>query len=110
MNDMKTELNEAFVDSPPILATGEQMANYSQRIAIMVSRAMQVAGEQSDAMAIAAYVAVSRGNARPTLEQLDNIMFDLADEDVDAITSYIERVIERRNAAQVETAETPGKP
>jgi hypothetical protein len=36
-------------------------------------------------------------------------MFELADEDVDAITSYIERVIDRRNAAQVETAETPGK-
>ena len=109
MINMKTELNEAFVDSPPTLSNGEQMANYSQRIAIMVSRAMQVAGEQSDAMAIAAYVAVCRGTARPTIDQLDNIMFELADEDVDAITSYIERVIDRRNAAQVETTETPGK-
>ena len=106
---MKTDLNESFVDNPPTLTSGEQMANYSQRIAIMVSRAIQLAGEQSDAMAIAAYVAVSRGNARPSIDDLESIMFELEDSDVESITGYMERVIERRNAAEVDVAESPGK-
>jgi hypothetical protein len=106
---MKTELHEAFTDSPPTLSTGETMANYSQRIAILVSRALNIAGEESDAMAIAAYIAVSRSLLRPSLDQLEEIMMEVSDDDVDAISGYIERVIDRRNEAKVEAAETPGK-
>jgi hypothetical protein len=106
---MKTELNEAFVDQPPTLSTGEKMANYSQRIAILVARALNLSGEDSDAMAIAAYVAVSRGKLRPTLDELEAVMLEISDDDVDAISDYIERVIERRNVAKIETAEMPGK-
>ena len=106
---MKTEMNEAFTDSPPELSTGEKLAPLSPKISGMLGRALDLIGEASEIMTIAAYVAVSRRIARPTMEELEEIMFELSDGDVEAITDYCYRVIDRRNASQVEVAETPGK-
>jgi hypothetical protein len=106
---MKTELNEAWTDAPPALSTGEQLAVYSQRIATLVNRAISKAGDDSDAMAIACYVAVSRGLLKPSVDDLEDMILGLSDADFDAVTAYLSRVIDRRTRAAVEVADSPGK-
>lgn len=106
---MNTELNEAWTDEPPTISTGEKLLTYSQRVATMVNRAIQKCGDDSDAIAIAAFVAVSKGISRPTLQDLEDILFEITDEDFDAVVSYLSRVIDRRARAAVEVADEPGK-
>ena len=106
---MSTTLDDAFTDTPPILADGTQILPFSERASAMLRIAMRSAGDDSDEAVVAAMVCVSKGNIRPTREQLDEALITLSDADFLQIANYISRVIERRAKAAVEVAEQPGK-
>lgn len=106
---MSTELNEAWTDEPPVLSTGERLATYSVFTGEMVKRAIINCGDDSNPIAIGCYIAVSRKIARPTIQQIEELLFDLTEEDFEETMSYITSVIDRRARAAVEVADEPGK-
>lgn len=102
---MTSDLQESFTDAPP----HEGLLPYSTKAAILVSRAMQYAGEQSDAMAIAAYKLISEGILRPSIKQLEDCMLAMDDVEIEQINDYLNRVIDRKQRSKVSLPETPGK-
>ncbi len=112
-------LDEAFTDSPPVLSDGKILRPFDSRVSHLVAKALQTIGDERDIVAIGAYVIAASWSAldavkvlrsENALDQFEAVALDLPAADFDAVSDYISRVIERRNAAAVEVASTPGKP
>jgi hypothetical protein len=96
-----SDIVEIITENPPALTdSGIQLLPYSTRIAVLVNRAIEFCGETSDAMAIAAYAAVCQEKLRPTIDDLDKIIFQMTDSDFSAITQYLETSIQKRKEAE----------
>jgi hypothetical protein len=102
---MKTELEDAFVDSPPF-----GLLTFSTKTLMLIQRALSYAGlKAEDADFIGAYMCVSRGKTRPTEAEVINAYVETSDEDLEEIMAYIIRVRQRQTEAAVEVDEAPGK-
>ena len=124
---MKTD--DAFHDYPPEITLPKfkffrqkvKLRPFSERVSVLVNKLISKVEDSTDFSAIGAYVLVSQCEAREASKlvesisgnhQLESAVFGLSDDDFEAVKDYIERVIERRNAAQfsIEEKATPGKP
>ena len=102
---MKNELSDAFVDSPPC-----GLPALSQKTLLLIDRAVKRAGLALDSVEmIGAYFCIGEGNIQPKEQEITDAFVSLSDEEVDQITGYINRVMERREKADVQIADTPGK-
>jgi hypothetical protein len=102
---MNTQLEDAFVDSPPF-----GLREFSTKTLMLVQRALSYAGlKAEDADFIGAYICVSNGKTRPTESEVIHAFSDTPDSDLHEIMSYIVRVRQRQTEAAVEVADTPGK-
>lgn len=105
---MNTEQNTAFIDTPP-----EGFAPWSTKTLKTVRMVCIEAGLDMatipDAQLYGAYSLVSQGNYTPDKAQIIEAWMEIPDDVVPRLESYINRVVEREAAAEVET-ETEGKP
>jgi hypothetical protein len=116
---MKNKLDDAFTDHPPILADGRQLKPLSEMVYKSILAAGREINNASDMTWAGLYVMAA---TLPTFEAAKRITspdakayahaacMDLSEGEYDEIVSYMDRVIDRRNAAQIEVEESPGKP
>ena len=104
MTNMKTDI-DAFIDTPP--------AGYlplSQKTLLLINRAITRAGLTLDTVGmVGAYRCISGGNHLPSAQEIDDAFIELTDDEVEAITGYITRVMTRRDEAEVSVETAPGK-
>lgn len=86
----------AIIDEAPVFTTGEQLAKYSVRVAVCVNRMLEQCGDQTDPIAIASYIAVSRGQLSASVSDLESILVNISDDDFESATNYITSVVQRR--------------
>jgi predicted class III extradiol MEMO1 family dioxygenase len=116
---MKNKLDDAFTDHPPILADGRVMKPLSE----MVYKSILDAGKQirkptdmtwAGLYLIAATMSTFEASKFITSARAKAYAhaacMELSEGEYDEIVAYMDRVIDRRNAAQIEVEETPGKP
>jgi len=110
---MNTELDSAFIDSPP-----EGLAVWNTRTRKLIMHILSGAdAAHTDVNLFGAYSLASRGVYAATQQEILNEFLaaptdrvDEADADrVDEADAYTSRVTEREAAAAVETEESPGK-
>lgn len=99
----------AIIEEAPVLSTGEQLAKYSVRVAVCVNRMLEQCGDQTDPIAIASYIAVSRGQLTASVADLESILVNISDDDFESATKYITTVVQRRMEGAFD-ALTEGKP
>jgi glutathione S-transferase len=116
---MNTNLDDAFTDAPPILSDGRVLKPLSG----MIYKAIMDAGKQirkpTDMTWAGLYIIAA---TLPTFEASKRITstdakayaqaacMEIPEDEYDEIVAYMDRVIDRKSAAQVEVEDTPGKP
>ena len=102
---MKQDQDQAFIDTPP-----EELLPFSQKTILLINRALTKAGLDMESLeTLGAYFAISKGNLKPSADEIEEMFNSLSDEQVDAATAYINRVVGRRDAGQVRIESEPGK-
>ena len=102
---MNTELDSAFIDSPP-----EGLAVWNTRTRKLIMHILNGAhADPTDVNLYGAYSLASRGVYVATQQEILNEFLAAPTERVDEADAYTTRVTEREAAAAVETEETPGK-
>jgi hypothetical protein len=116
---MKTDINDAFTDSPPILASGQNLRALDSVVFAAIQAAGKRIGDDNNITWCGLYLIAATmppAEASATLNSADlrvraqAMAMELSNDDFDAVMAYMFRVIERREAAQVSVEETPGKP
>jgi hypothetical protein len=111
-------LDEAFTDTPPTLSDGVALRPFDSRVSQLVGKALDTISDQRDIVAVGAYViaaslppldAVKILRAPDALDQFEATALQLTETDFGNVIDYLNRVIQRREAAAVEVAEQPGK-
>ena len=102
---MNTELDTAFIDSPP-----EGLRPWSLETKKLVIHILECAGAtQTDVNLFGAYSLASKGVFTATQQDLINEFITAPKGLVAAADAYTSRVTEREAAAAVETEDAPGK-
>jgi hypothetical protein len=95
----------AFIADPPL-----GLPALSQKMLLLINRAITRAKLELDSVEmIGAYICIRDGVMLPTEAEITEAFVSLADEEVTAVMDYIAGVMDRRTAAEVETAQAPGK-
>jgi len=113
------KLDEAFTDSPPELSSGVKLRAFDSCVLQLIDRALNAISDNRDIVAVGAYViaasrppleAVKILRASDATEQFEAAALELSESgDYQAVSDYMDRVIERRRLAAVEVATQPGK-
>jgi hypothetical protein len=115
---MNTNLDDAFTDTPPALSDGRRLKPLSGMIYKAIIAAGKQIDEPSDMTWAGLYIIAA---TLPTFEASKRITspdakayaqaacMEIPEDEYDEIVAYMDRVIDRKNAAQVEVEETPGK-
>jgi len=99
-------MTTAFTDTPP-----EGFANWSTKTRHLVRHAvMEAKVSMSDVHLYGAYACISKGQITPDRDAILAAFMQIPDDVVAELESYINRVTEREEAAQVEVEDEPGKP
>ena len=117
---MSTNRNEAFTDAPPILSNGMRLRPLDSVIFPLIQSAGSKMNDDGNPAWVGLYViAASKPpfEAGKILTSADVAahayaeFLGLTEHDAEAVLEYMNRVIDRRNASQVEVEESmPGKP
>jgi hypothetical protein len=109
--------NEAFTDEPPAI-NGIVLLPFNGRVANIINHYVLTKDGASDLTSIGAYVILGTKETREALQVLrrddaltecDAVALELTEDEFQAVSAYIGRVLDRRAAAAVEVAESPGK-
>ncbi len=112
------KLDEAFTDAPPELSSGVKLRAFDFCVLQLVDRALNAISDNRDIMAVGAYIIAASMPASDAVrilrspdaaEQFEAAALGLPTADYQAVSDYMDRVIERRRLAAVEVATQPGK-
>ena len=110
--------NEAFTDEPPAI-DGITLSPFNGRVANIINHYVLTKDGASDLTSIGAYLILGTKETREALQILrredaliecDAVAMELSEGEFQAVSAYLGRVLDRRAAAAVEVAESPGKP
>ena len=104
--EMNTELDTAFIDSPP-----EGLAAWNTRTRKLIMHILEGAeASHTDVNLYGAYSLASKGIYAATQQEIINEFLTAPAGLVEEADAYTARVTEREAAADIETEDAPGKP